>query len=126
MVWFPRAGWPRESQSHPEKIAKWEGGLHDYLQHAQHHRMRILKRRMDQFLPKRHAFQILTVDNPHVGFKVDNTVALWPHNTFFKKNAITIHPHNDDPMVISVRYAKWEIKRVLIDQGSLQTSYTGM
>lgn len=81
---------------------------------------------MDQFRHKRHAFQILTVDNPHVGFKVDNIAALGPQNTFFKEDAITIHPHNDDPMVISVRYAKWEIKRVLIDQGSLHTSYTGM
>lgn len=34
---------------------------------------------------------------------------------FFEKNDAGIYPHNDDPMVITVRYDTWEIKRVLID-----------
>lgn len=35
-----------------------------------------------------------------------------------EKDTSDIHPHNDDPMAISVKCETWEIKRVLVDQGS--------
>lgn len=38
--------------------------------------------------------------------------------TFLEKDASEIHPHNDGPMVIVVKCEEWEIKRVLVDQGS--------
>lgn len=34
---------------------------------------------------------------------------------FFKKDAVAIHPHNDESMVITIKCDKVEIKRVLID-----------
>lgn len=37
---------------------------------------------------------------------------------FSEKDVSGIHPHNDDLMVISVKFEEWEIKRVLMDQGS--------
>lgn len=38
--------------------------------------------------------------------------------TFSEKDAANIHPYNDDPVVITVRCNEWEIKRVLVYQGS--------
>lgn len=35
-----------------------------------------------------------------------------------KKDVSEIHPHSDDPMVISVKSEEWNIKRILVDQGS--------
>lgn len=37
---------------------------------------------------------------------------------FSKKDAVGIHPHNDDPMVITVKWEDCEIKRALINQRS--------
>ena len=38
--------------------------------------------------------------------------------TFSKKYVTGIHPHNDDLMVIVIKSKDWEIKRVLVDEGS--------
>lgn len=38
--------------------------------------------------------------------------------SFSGKELTNIHPHNDDPVVITIICDKWEIKRVLVDQGS--------
>lgn len=37
---------------------------------------------------------------------------------FSEKDVVDIHPYNDDPMIITVRYKEWEIRRVLVDKGS--------
>lgn len=37
---------------------------------------------------------------------------------FSEEDAFDVHPHNDDPMVITVKYEEWKIKRFLVDQGS--------
>lgn len=39
---------------------------------------------------------------------------------FSEKVVDDIHPHDDDPMVITLRCDEWEIKRVLIDQRSYE------
>lgn len=44
---------------------------------------------------------------------------------FSKKDATGIHPHNNDSMVIIVKCKDWEIKRVLVDQGSSIKYYIG-
>lgn len=38
--------------------------------------------------------------------------------TFSWKYKSGIYPYNDDPMVITVKYEEYDIKRVLVDQGS--------
>lgn len=35
---------------------------------------------------------------------------------FLEKDAVGIHPHNDDP-AITVKCEDWEIKKVMVDQG---------
>lgn len=39
-------------------------------------------------------------------------------NVFYKEDAIDFNPHNNDPLVITVHYGNWDIKYILIDQGS--------
>lgn len=38
--------------------------------------------------------------------------------SFSKKDAANINPHNDDPVVITVRCDEWKIKIVSVGQGS--------
>lgn len=38
--------------------------------------------------------------------------------TLSEKDVVGLHPHNDDPMVITIEIEEWEIKRVIVDQQS--------
>lgn len=74
---------------------------------------------------RRYTRQILSVENlPEVETKgkcqTSKTVI-----TFSEEDVANIHLDNDDPMVIIVNYGEWEIKRVLVDKGVLQTYYIG-
>lgn len=37
---------------------------------------------------------------------------------FSEEDVFGVHPHNDDPMVITVKCEEWEIKGFLVYQGS--------
>lgn len=67
---------------------------------------------------KRYARQVLTINFPSVGHLTRNVTSLGCKINLFQKDAITIHPHKYDPLVISYRCDEWEIKRVWIDQRS--------
>lgn len=67
---------------------------------------------------KRYARQILSIEDlPKVNIKGE-LQAPKSMIAFSEKDATGIHPHNDDPMVITVKCKVCEIKIVLVDQES--------
>lgn len=70
------------------------------------------------FIRRRYALQILNVENLPTDLKESETTTLKVEISFSKKDLVGIHPYNDDPMVITMRCGDWEIKIVLVDQGS--------
>lgn len=66
-----------------------------------------------KFSHRRHARQILDIEGEHKALK--NVIA------FSEKDAVDIHRHNDDPLVITDICDESEIKRVLIDKDVLRT-----
>ncbi|CAI8583186.1 unnamed protein product [Vicia faba] len=69
------------------------------------------------FSRRRYAPQILTINESSTYYNADESEALKFDITFSKKNATSIHPHNNNPMVITIKFDDCEITRVLIDQG---------
>lgn len=70
------------------------------------------------FPQREYARQILTIEDLPIDPKKGETKAPEAEISFSKKDEACVHPHNDDPMVITVRCDDWKIKRVLVDQGS--------
>lgn len=62
---------------------------------------------------KRYVHQILNIENLPKSMKTPEVVI-----SFSEKYVFGVHPHNDDLMVIEIKCEEWEIKRVLVDQGS--------
>lgn len=80
--------------------------------------MRIPLGRETSFAHIRYTCQILNIE--YIPSVEDKSELEMPEAIidFFKKDIVGIHPYNDDPMVIDVKWEEWEIKRVLLDQGS--------
>lgn len=57
----------------------------------------------------------MTVESSLTSPDIGNKEAIKSRNTFSKKDVVGIHPHDNDPVVITIGYGEWEIKRVLID-----------
>ena len=67
---------------------------------------------------RRYAHQVLNIEdlsNKEGGGKSKTSVS---KISFSKKDAVNINPHNDDPVVITVRCDEWKIKIVPVDQES--------
>lgn len=65
---------------------------------------------------RRYARLILIVEGSPFNHNSSKKEALESEITS-KNDALYIHPHDNDPMVIIVRCDDWEIKTMLIDQG---------
>ena len=63
----------------------------------------------------RYARQILSVENLP---EVKSIKALEAMSVFSQEDAFEVRPHNDDPIFIVVKCEEWEIKKVLVYQGS--------
>lgn len=70
------------------------------------------------FSRRRYARQILTKEDLPTGSKIGETKALEVKISFSEKDAICIHPHNDDPIIITIRCDECEIIRVMLHKGS--------
>lgn len=66
---------------------------------------------------RRYARQVLNIEDLPKELNQGEPKILQIDINFFK-DTIGIHPHNEDPMVITIRCDQWEIRRVLIDQGT--------
>lgn len=67
---------------------------------------------------KRYTRQVLNIEDLPMELKEWESKMPEVEITFSKKNASDIHVHNDDRIIIIMRYGDWEIKRALVDQGS--------
>lgn len=67
---------------------------------------------------KRYARQVMNIEYLSNKGGEGNYKMSEAENAFSMKNIVAIHPYNDDLMVITIRCDEWEIKRVLIYQGS--------
>lgn len=70
------------------------------------------------FARQRYACQILTKEDLPTSSKIGETKALEVKISFSEKDAICIHPHNDDPIIITIRCDECEIIRVMVYKGS--------
>lgn len=70
------------------------------------------------FTGRKNPLQILNIKYLAYIESKGKTQALEATIAFSKKDETGVHPHNDDPMVITIRCGEWEIKRVLVNQGN--------
>lgn len=66
----------------------------------------------------RYTQQVLAVDGSPTSPKLNLRMKPKPNIVFYGKDIAEIHPNDNNPMVIIIRCDKWEIKRLLIDQGN--------
>lgn len=66
----------------------------------------------------RYARQVLTIEHSPTNSDSSNKGAMEFEINFFESDAVGIHSHDNDPMVIIVRCDDLEINKVLINQGS--------
>lgn len=67
---------------------------------------------------RRYARQFLIVEGSPISSDLDEKKTTEYVITLSKNDVASIHPHDNDPMVITMRCDDWEIKRVLIGQES--------
>lgn len=67
---------------------------------------------------RRYTQHVLATNVISLGFPMELLGKVEVHITFSKEDAIEVHPHDNDPLVITVRHVKWDIKRVLVDPDS--------
>lgn len=81
-----------------------KGGEGRFIYHAFNTILRGFARGRDtSSAQKRHACQILVIDGSPIDSETFQSETLEANITFSKKDAIDIHPHNNNPMVISVQ-----------------------
>lgn len=66
---------------------------------------------------RKYACQILTIEGSPTSSDMAELEAIEYEISFFEKNVADTHPHDDNPVVITVRCDNWKIKKVFIDQG---------